>query len=233
MFRRRGILVALTLMFVAGNATSGRCQCENQIAVVPLTAIKAASKARDFVRFRYSLSASDTLLIRSHVDRETSLGPFDTGFVILREGKVLRRVTLAALPEMRHEGDDFAQSFTALAVARACGSGGSIFFVTMQYSGDETSPALLFTVVPSGDGYEISTLPMISGGILEVSRVDPSKIRTWDNLHEDNCEACETPYEIAEYEIRDGKPVPTRRYRTRHLYQSANFDDRRRIRFIP
>jgi len=52
-------------------------------------------------------------------------------------------------------------------------------------------------------------------------------------LHEGNCNACETAYQITEYEIRNGKPVRTRRYRTRHLYDSGNFDDRRRIRFIP
>jgi hypothetical protein len=74
---------------------------------------------------------------------------------------------------------------------------------------------------------------MISGGILDVSKANPLHIQTWDNLHEDMCEACYTPYQITEYEIRDGKPVQTRQYTTQKFYKSGDFDDRRRIGFIP
>jgi hypothetical protein len=105
----------------------------------------------------------------------------------------------------------------------------------MQWNVDEISPALVYIFVPSARGYEVSSLPTISGGVLEVSRANPLHLRTWDNLQEGECNACETAYRITEYEIRDGKPVRTRRYRTQHLYDSGNyiFDDRRRIRFIP
>jgi hypothetical protein len=195
--------------------------------------MKAANQARDFARFKYSLSASDTLLIKSHEDTETSIGPYDTGFAIARNGTVIKRIILRDLPEMPRDEPDYANSFTALAVARTCGNGGPAFFVTMQYQGDMTSPALPFVVVPSVEGYTVSTLPMISGGVLEVSRSNPLHIRTWDNLHEGNCEACETAYEVTEYEIQNGKPVRTRRYRTRHQYTSGAFDDRRRIRLVP
>lgn len=231
MSRRSGFLVVLTLISVLAPATSVLSQCNNQITLVPLTVMKAASKARDFVRFRYSLSASDSLLIRSHEDTETSIGPYDTGFVITRNGTVLQRISLRELAETGYSADNF----NTLAVTRACRSGGPIYFVTMQYNGDEISPALLFTLVPTAHGYEISTLPTISGGVLEVSRADPLHLRTWDNLHEGDCNACVTAYMITEYEIRDGKPVRIRKYRTRHLYTSGNyiFDDRRRIRFIP
>lgn len=233
MSRRYGVQVALALIFALGTATSALSQCNNQISLVPLTTMKAASKARDFVRFSYSLSASDSLLIRSHEDTETSIGPYDTGFVITRDGKVLQSVVLRKLPEFRREDSFFAESFITLAVTRACGSGGPIYFVTMQYMGDMISPALLFTLVPSVQGYEVSTLPMISGGVLEVSKADPLHIRTWDSLHEGSCNACETPYRVTDFELRAGKPVRTRQYRTKHVYTSGNFDDRRRIRFIP
>jgi hypothetical protein len=216
-------------------ATSALAQCNSQVTLVPLRSMKAASKDRDFVRFRYSLSVSDSLLIRSHEDAETSIGPYDTGFVIIRDENILQRISLRELPEMPRGEPEYADSFTTLAVTRACGNGGPIFFVTMQYSGDMTSPALLFVLVPSANGFEVTTLPMISGGVLEVSRSNPLHLRTWDNLHEGNCEACETAYQITEYQIQNAKPVQTRQYRTRHLYTSGNyiFDDRRRIRFIP
>lgn len=235
MSRRSDVLAALILISALWPANLALSQCNSQITLVPLTSMKAASKARDFVRFRYSLAGSDSLLIRSHEDTETSIGPYDTGFVITRDGRILQRISLRELPEMPPGEPEYADSFSTLAVTRACGNGGPIFFVSMQYSGDMTSPALLFTLVPSANGFEVTALPMISGGVLEVSKANPLHLRTWDNLHEGNCEACETAYQITEYEIRNGKPVQTRQYRTRHLYTSGYyiFDDRRRIRFIP
>jgi hypothetical protein len=235
MFRRSGVAIALILISVLGPAAAALPQCKNEITLVPVPVQQATSKAQDFVRFKYALSASDTLVIRSHKDTQTTIGPYDTGLVITRDGSTLQRISLRQLPEMRHEEPEYADSFTTLAVTRACGKDGLIYFVTMQYKGDETSPALLFALVPSANGFEVSTLPMISGGVLEVYRSNPFHLRTWDNLHEGDCEACETAYQITEYEIRNGKPVRTRQYRTRHLFNSGNyrFDDRRRIRFIP
>lgn len=231
MTRRTGVLNALIVIYAVWFAASAHSQCKDQITLVPLTAQKEAKKARDFDRFKYSMSASDSLLILSHEDTETSIGPYDTGFVVTRNGSVLQHLSLRDLPEL-HQDFDFSDSFTTLAVTRACSSRGSIFFVTMQYRGDMISPALLFVLVPSAHGYEVSTLPMISGGVLDVSRTNPLHLRTWDHLEEGNCNACETHYEVTEYEINDSKPVQTRRYQTRHLYSSGDFDDRRRIRFI-
>lgn len=235
MFPKCRLQITFLLFTSLCSSTTARSQCRSHITLVPLSAQKPASEPRKFVRFRYSLSASDSLLITSNEDSEKSLGPFDTGFVINRDRRDLQTISLRKLPEMLREEPDYANSFTTLAVARACAKEGPIFFVTMQYVGDLTSPALLFTLVPTATGFEISTLPMISGGVLEVSTSNPSHLRTWDNLHEGNCEACETAYQITEYEIRSGKPIQTRKYRTRHRYTSGYriFDDRRRIRFIP
>jgi len=235
MSRKSKVLVALTLLSALGPARLALPQCDNQITVVPLVAMKAASKARDFVRFSFPLSTSDSLLIRSHEDTETSIGAFDKGFVIKRDGKILQSVILRNLPQFRRNELFFSESFTTLAVTRACTATGPIYFVTMGYTGDETSPVLTFTLFPSGEGYEVSTLPMFGGGFLEVSIANPLHLRTWDNLMDGSCNACETAYRITEYEVRDGKPIQTRKYRTRHLYTSGAyiFDDRRRIRFIP
>jgi hypothetical protein len=231
--RKPKCLIALSVFIALWTARSAVSQCTNQTTVVPLHPVKAASRARDFVRFKYALTASDSLLIRSHEDTETSIGPYDTGFEIVRDGKALRNVALRNVRGFRREEPEYSESFTTLAIARACARESLIYFVTMQYMGDLTSPALTFVVVPSSDGYEITSLPMISGGVIDVSKADPRHIRTWDNLHEGNCEACETAYEITDYEIRGGKPIRVRTQRTKRLYQSGEFDDRRRIRFIP
>jgi hypothetical protein len=144
----------------------------------------------------------------------------------------MQSVILRKLPEFQREDSFFSEAFTTLYVTRACASEGPIHFVTMKYMGDEISPALVFTLVPSAQGYKVSTLPMISGGVVDVSTADPLRLRIWDNLHEGDCNACETAYRITEYEIKEGKPVRIRQHRTRHLYTSAQFDESR-IRFIP
>ncbi len=78
-------------------------QCENNITLVPLDSQGAASKSREFVRFKYSLSSSDSLLLWAHEDKGTTLGPYDTGFSVVRNGRELQRTTLKGLPEMRGE----------------------------------------------------------------------------------------------------------------------------------
>lgn len=195
--------------------------------------MRAVNKSRDFTRFRYALSASDSLLVQSHEDTETSIGPYDTGFLISRNGKTIESESLSNLPDLLREEPEYSESFTTLAVTHGCNNAGPVFFVTMQYMGDMTSPALIFILVPSAVGYDVSTLPMISGGVVDVSIANPLHVRTWDNLHEGECEACETRYQITESEIRHAKPVQTRQYRTKRLYTSGDFDNRRRIRFIP
>lgn len=232
MQRRSMLGVALTLIAACWPASLAYAQCKNQSTPLPLPAMKAASNPRDFVRFRYPLSASYSLLIRSHEDTETSIGPYDLGFVIEQSGKAAQNVTLRKLPEFRGEDSDSSEFFSTLYVTRACASGGSVYFVTMKYMGDEISPALVFALIPSAQGYEVSTLPMFRGGVVDVSVADPLHLRIWENLEEGGCNACETRYRITEYEIRDGKAVRLRQYRTRHLYTTGHFDDIRN-RFIP
>jgi hypothetical protein len=98
MSKRSRPLVVLTLVFTFAPAVLAFAQCKNQSTPLPLPAMRAASESRDFVRFRYSLSALDSLLIRSHEDTETSIGPYDLGFVIKRGGTTLQRVILRKLP---------------------------------------------------------------------------------------------------------------------------------------
>ncbi len=199
--------------------------------MLPLRAMKAASHPRNFTRFKYPLSSSDSLLIRSHEDTKTTIGPYNLGFLITRDGKTLRSMTLRNLPEFRQKDAFFSEAFTTVAIARACGTGGPAYFVTMKYMGDELSPALVFLVIPSAQKYDISALPMFSGGTVDVSTANPLHLRIWNNLNEGSCNACGTPYEITDYRIRDGKPVRIRQHRTRRLYSSDQFPESR-IRFI-
>ena len=171
-------------------------------------------------------------MIRSHEDADTSIGLYDLGFAIERDGKVVQTINLKEMPEMQSKDSFFSESFTTLYVTRACGNGGATYFVTMKYMGDEISPALVFMLIPSADGYLVLTFPMFRGGVVEVSAANPLHLKIWENLEEGNCNACATAYQITEYEIRSGKPVQLRQYRTRHLYTTSDFGDDSRIRFI-
>jgi hypothetical protein len=146
------LFAALAMLAVSALVQVGASQCKNQIAMVPLPPLKAADEPRDFVRFRYAFSSSDSILIRSHEDTETSIGPYDLGFVIQRNGTTAHSLKLGQLPEFRREDTVFSESFTTVAIARACGSHGPVFFVTMKYMGDEISPALVFVVLPFSRG---------------------------------------------------------------------------------
>lgn len=222
----------LVLMASIGPAAFARSQCRNHISMVPLRAMRAGNHPRGFTRFKYSLTPSDLLLIQSHEDTETSIGPYDLGFLIARDGKTLQSVTLRSLPEFRSEDAFFSQAFTTVAVTRACGREGQIYFVSMKYMGDELSPALVFVLVPSAQRYQVSALPMFSGGAVDISTADPLHLTVWNNLNEGSCNACKTPYEIRKYDIRDGKPVQIVQHRTRRLYSSDQFPESR-IGFIP
>lgn len=222
----------LVLMAAIGPATFARSQCRNHITMVPLPVMKAASHPRDSIRFKYTLTSSDALLIRSHEDTETSIGPYDLGFLITRDGKILQSVTLRSLPEFRSEDAFFSEAFTTVAVTRACGREGQIYFVSMKYMGDELSPALVFVLVPSAQRYLISALPMFSGGAVDISTADPLHFEIWNNLNEGSCNACKTPYQITKYQIRGGKPVQILQQRTQRHYSSIQFPESR-IRFIP
>src|SRR5690348_8760635 len=101
---KSAVLHLLVLLAGIAPAAFAASQCKNQITMLPLRAMKAASQPRDFVRFKYSLTSSDSILIRSHEDTETSIGPYDLGFLITRDGKVLQNVTLRRLPEF-HDAD--------------------------------------------------------------------------------------------------------------------------------
>jgi hypothetical protein len=228
------VRISMLLLLAPISARLGLSECRNQTTMLPLRGMKAASKSRDFVRFKYPLSSGDSLLIRSHEDSETSIGPYDLGFTITRNGVAIQNLALRTLPEFRDQDSFFSEAFATIAVTRVCGAHGAMYFVTMHYMGDQLSPALVFVIVPSAKAYEVITLPMFSGGTVDVSTSHPRRLRIWDNLNEGMCNACETAYRITEWELRGGKAIRTRQYRTRHLYSSVQFeDDESRIRFVP
>lgn len=222
-------------LYLLSCSAAGFAQCKTAVTNAPRLEMKAAEKSRDFVGYRHRLSATDTLIIHAHEDRDTSLGPYDTGFSIVRNGAVVSGLSLRDLPQYRgdHDGPEL-DYFSTGAVMSACTDKGPIYFLSMLPAGDELKQPLVFVLIPMGSSYRISALPLFSGGTLDISRADPFRLRIWDNLHEGSCNACETHYRITEYELRDGKPVRVRSYRTRHLYTSGDrrFDDRTRMRFV-
>ena len=124
-----------------------------------------------------------------------------------------------------------ADNFEALSVAQICSGDKPYYFIAFGYRGDMTSADLFIAIIPASDGYRIIPLPNVDGGVLKLSKSDPLLIRTWSDLFEGGCSACDTRYEIVEYTLKDGTPQKLKSYRTRKLYSSddALFDDRLRI----
>jgi hypothetical protein len=232
MFERSRFFRYFFLAMIIVPAMHASSQCTNRTAMLPLAPMKAAANPRNFVRYKYRLSDTDSIQIESHEDTETSIGPYDLGFLIKRSGSTVRQIHLRRLPEFRKQESFFSKAFSTLAITRVCEHDAPMYFITMKYMGDELSPALVFVVSPSGTSYGVLALPMFSGGTIDVSKSAPNRIRIWNNLNEGACNACETRYRVTEYELLSNKAVRLRSYRTRHLYTSGEFDDVR-VRFVP
>lgn len=213
-------------------ATHALSQCANHTTMLPVAPMKAAAKSRNFARFTYPLSDTDSIQIESHEDTDTSIGPYDLGFLVKRSGSTIRQIRLRQLAEFRKQDSLFSQTFSTLAVTRVCDRDMPMYFITMKYMGDELSPALVFVVSPSGTSYDVLALPMFCGGTIDVSQSAPNRIRIWNNLEEGMCNACKTRYRVTEYELQKDKAVKLRSYRTRQLYTSGDFNDVR-VRLIP
>lgn len=224
-------LIVVASILVANTAFA---QCKSEVTLVVfktrhLHRYDDQIPKGDYVSYAYQLSATDELLFVVHA---TPIGPHVRELLITRNGLTAQRILMRNLPELRND-TFYAENFTALTVTRACANNTPIYFVAMGYAGDITSGDLYFIVVPMDSDYKVSALPVTSGGTIEISRSNPFNIRTWDNLHEGSCNACETRYRVADFTIKDGIPIKTRRYRTHRLYTSGQFDDLRRVRFIP
>lgn len=224
-------LVLVASLLVPNSAIA---QCKSEIILVPsktkhIQGYDVQIPKGDFTSYSYQLSATDELLFVVHA---TSIGPHVRELLITRNRRAVQSILMRDLPELRHD-TFYAENFMALTVTRACVGDAPIYFVAMGYSGDITSGDLYFTVVPADSSYKISALPLTRGGTIEISRSNPLHIRTWDNLFEGSCNACETRYLVTEFVIKDGVPIKTKHYRTHRLYTSGQFDDLRRVRFIP
>jgi len=185
-----------------------------------------------FIRFEYPLQNGYKLLLYSEPD-DFPLSHFgDRGMLLVHNGGVVENVALQSLKVLQAtEDEDDRDNYEALSVARVCSDDKPIFFLAFAYRGDMTSSDLFLSIAPALDGYRITPIPLVSGGVLDLSVGNPLGFRTWSNLFEGSCNACPTHYEIIDYLLEDGTPRKVKRYRTRKLYNSDNplFDDRLRI----
>jgi hypothetical protein len=218
------------------HCASSLAECTPKITAVPLSDEHLAVVGRcippsNFVRFRYSLTPEDQLEIYS---RENA-GPTrvsDRGIALRHKG-IAQLIPISELAVMHGQDSYFRNNFTALSLTRVCASATPVFYLAFGYQGDMTSANLFLAIVPTAAGYRATALPMVSGGILDVSRQTPLTVKTWDNLFEGECNACETHYRVREYVLVSGTPVRKRSFVPRHLYTSQNFDDRLRVRLVP
>jgi hypothetical protein len=186
---------------------------------------------RAFIRFEYPLQDDYKLLLYSEPDDFPALHYGDRGILLMHNDQLAENVVLQSLTVLQKQDEDARDNYEALSVARACSDDDPIFFLAFAYRGDITSSDLFLSIASARDDYRVTPIPLVSGGVLDLSVGNPLAFRTWSNLFEGSCNACPTRYEITEYLLEEGTPRKVKRYRTRKLYSSDNplFDDRLRI----
>jgi hypothetical protein len=225
------------ILFSAFTAVAQTEPCQAHITPIPfsgkhLTVPAGAHLPKGaFIRFEYPLQDGYTLLLSSVPDDFPLSHYGDRGIQLIHNNQSAGEYPLRTLSIMRGEDEYIRNNFQALSVVQTCSGDKPIFFIAFGYRGDMTSADLFIAIIPASDGYQLKPLPMVAGGVLELSKSNPLLIRTWSNLFEGECNACPTRYEIIEYRLIDGTPQKIRSYRTRKLYSSddALFDDRLRI----
>lgn len=238
MSARSGLLCLLVVVV----APIAPAQCSSKIdriedAMQSLSA-PAGAKLRtgELVRYRRQLLDGDYLDLISVHDGSPFGGYSERGLFVERGGQVIREFRLADVPELKpapkYPNDDPSDSFRALAFVQGCTPDGPIEFVSFQWEGDLTSPALLIALALNDSGYEFAPLPTISGGRFDISRSDARIIREWDNLHEGSCEACLTRYEIRTYQVDRERAVLLKKSKSKRRYTSGNFGEQTRVRFV-
>lgn len=232
----RAAILVVTL-FTALTAAAQIDQCQAHITPIPfsgkhLTVPTGAQLPKGaFIRFEYPLQNGYTLLLYSVPDNFPLSHYGDRGILLMHNNQIAHKIPLQTLSVLQFEHEDMRDNYEALSIAQTCSGDNPHYFIAFSYRGDMTSPAIFIDIEPANNAYRLTPMPHVYGGVLELSKSNPLLIRTWSNLFEGGCSACDTRYEIVEYTLKDGTPQKLKSYRTRKLYSSddALFDDRLRI----
>jgi hypothetical protein len=190
----------------------------------------------EFIHVSIPIAGGDRLLLYALHNDAPFNGYSERGILITRNGRTINKLPLSSLDELKanpKEPDfDPSDSYQSLSLTTICIGNRSFYWLAFHWQGDIISPELLVLISRRNQHYQFSALPLIDGGILEVSRSDPRRFRTWDNLVEGGCNACDTRYEMREYTVTNDKPVLRRHWRTKKLYNTGQFDDRLGVRLV-
>jgi hypothetical protein len=226
----------MTLPLHAGCVTHVSPLPSAQPDVAIAAPIGANLSASEFIHVSIPIAGGDRLLLYALHNDAPFTGYSERGILIERNGRTIHKLALSSLPELKGDpkdpDDDPSDSFIALSLTTVCIGDKTFYWLAFHWQGDIISPELLVLLSPRGQQYEFSALPPIDGGILDVSRSDPTRLRTWDNLVEGGCNACATRYEVREYGMVNNKPALRRHWRTRKLYSTSEFDDRLGVRLV-
>jgi len=219
--------------------------CVTHVSQLPIAASSVAIAAPrgadladgEFVHVSIPMAGGNQLLIYALHNDAPFNGYSERGILISHDGLTISKLPLSSIPELKpdpkHPDDDPSDSYQALSLTTVCLGGKTFYWLAFHWQGDIISPELLVLLSPQGQGYSLSPLPLIDGGTLEISRSDPSQFRTWNNLFEGICNACETHYEVAEYALISGKPSLRRKWKSKKLYSTGQFNSGLGVRLIP
>lgn len=186
----------------------------------------------DFVTWSYELKPGLKLSLYSRQDGQFILAD---GLILTKASAPAQVIPLTTFHEFTdgYGTDRMDIGYFPMALATACDAHRPVFLMTFHWLGDVTSPQVSLLLLPGGDGVQIISMTPLSGGTVELSRSGPLHLRTWDNLHEGSCNACETHYEIRDYVLRSGRLIETRHRRSfKRITSSDPLFDNPGVRFV-
>lgn len=234
----------LTLLLLALAAATAAAQCTPTIAPVPLYDYHqepahlslppgTVLPPHHFLSYKRQLMPSLAIGIVTRFEQEAF--SMDDGLLLSEAGSPPRLIPLSTLPEFRAHWEASDIAYTALSVTETCDGPHPVFLIAFHWVGDMLAPEVGLLLLPGDHGVTLRTVPSISGGVIQLSRSGPLRLRLWSSLNEGLCNACETRYSIRDYALQDGQLVLLHTQRTSKLYTSSDpmFDDRIGVSFLP
>jgi hypothetical protein len=180
--------------------------------------------------FAAQLNSTDWLITYQFEHDAGDKGAFYKGFVIVRNGTVLRQQSLMSVSAWKRLAKKLGYSnmpgFT-IYVAQVCDGRRQLDAVGFGVCCTASDGILFFVAAPERDFYRITVLPIVGGGKLEISQTFPASLRLWSEAGDGKCDGCLQHYTVSEYSVIEGKPTFVRQSTTSQQFEPGEFDAHR------
>lgn len=180
--------------------------------------------------FAAQLSPTDWLITYQFEHAASDKGAFYKGFVIVRNGDVLRDESLMSVGAWKTTAKKLGYAnmpgFTVHA-AEVCEGKTEVVTVGFSVCCTTSSAILYFVAAPEPDFYRITALPIVSGGKLEMSQSLPVTLHLWNETNDGTCDGCAQHYKVSEYVMAQDKPKLVQQTASSQRFEPGQFDANR------